>query len=266
MPCRISIVTPSFNQAPFLEKTIQSVLNQEYSNLEYLIMDGGSSDGSVDIIRRYADRLAYWRSGPDDGQADAIHRGFELASGDILGWVNSDDVLLPGALSKVAHVFDTQPDCHLLIGNSLRIDAQDNIVGKVWAYPLDFNRILFWGTGFDQPASFWKRALYFEVGGLNTSMQFCFDYDLYLRMVRRVPVFRCNEFLATLRLHPATKTSRLPHIQRAEKEHIRHVYGYYDASAFRRWRYRVLNGLWFRFLQYYSLILAPANAQVNLEY
>jgi glycosyltransferase involved in cell wall biosynthesis len=261
MPCKISIITPSFNQALFLERTIRSVLDQGYPNLEYMILDGGSSDGSAAIIERYADRLTYWRSEADGGQADAIQRGFELASGDVLAYLNSDDVLLPGALHKVGQVFSNKPDCHLLLGNSLRIDTQDNVVRKVWTYPLNYHRVLFWGTGFDQPASFWRRQLYFEVGGLNTCLQFCFDYDLYLRMIQRAPVFRYDGFLAALRLHPGSKTSRLQDVRREESERIRRAYGYYDANAFHRWRYRVLNGLGFRLFQCYKLTLALAGAR-----
>lgn len=205
MCCRISIVTPSFNQAQFLERTVRSVLDQQYPHVEYLVMDGSSSDGSVAIIRRYENRLAYWQSQPDGGQADAIQRGFQLASGDVLAYLNSDDVLLPGALQRVADVFSTHPECQLLVGNSLRIDAH-RLLKRVWACPLNYKRMLFGGTRFDQPASFWRRDLFFENSGLDTSLQFCFDYDLYLRMAQRAPVARCQRVLGSLRIHPSSRT------------------------------------------------------------
>ena len=129
---RISIVTPSYNQARFLEKTIRSVLDQEYPNLEYIVMDGGSDDGSVEILRRYSNRLTYWRSSRDDGQADAIKRGFTLATGDILGWVNSDDLLLPGSLEHVAHQFRQHRGADFLAGGFVPIDENGRATWCFW--------------------------------------------------------------------------------------------------------------------------------------
>jgi glycosyltransferase involved in cell wall biosynthesis len=260
---KISLVTPSFNQARFVERTICSIIDQGYPELEYLVMDGGSTDGSAEIIRRHADRMTYWQSGPDGGQSAAIQAGFERATGDILGWVNSDDVLLPGALRRVAEFFTNRPDCELLIGNSVRIDDQDNAVKRVWAYPLDYQRILYWGTGFDQPASFWRRSLFFEAGGLDTALQFCFDYDLYLRMAKRSPVYRCNVFLAALRLHAGSKTARLQHVQLAESQRIRQAHGYYDASHLYRWGFRLLHGSGFKLLQLFKRLLTPSKVDTE---
>src|SRR6185369_4233383 len=118
---KISIVTPSFNQAPFLERTIQSVLDQGYENLEYIIIDGGSKDGSVDIIRKYSSRLAYWVSEPDSGQSDAINKGLRSASGDWLAWQNSDDVYYPGAFASLARAAAAHPDAGLITGDMAMI-------------------------------------------------------------------------------------------------------------------------------------------------
>ena len=123
----VTIVTPSYNQAAFIERTIQSVLGQDYPDIEYIIMDGGSSDGSAEIIRRYEDRLAYWESVKDKGQTDAINKGFARAHGEILAWLNSDDVLYPHAVSEAVAYLTEHPECGLVYGNCDFIDAEGNV-------------------------------------------------------------------------------------------------------------------------------------------
>src|SRR5437867_5556810 len=125
----VSIVTPSFNQAAFLEQTILSVLNQDYPKIEYIVMDGGSSDGSVDIIRRYEERLASWTSQRDNGQTDAIRRGFDRATGTIFAWLNSDDLLAPSAVRIAVDAFRRFPDAGVVYGDRLHIDAKGNVIG-----------------------------------------------------------------------------------------------------------------------------------------
>ncbi len=125
---RITVVMPSFNQARYIEESIQSILDQNYPNLEFMIFDGGSADGSQEIIERYADRLTYWHSQPDKGQTDVLIQGFDRATGDLLGWVNSDDVLLPGCLQTIAGAFVARPHCRLFGGNYVLIDAIGNII------------------------------------------------------------------------------------------------------------------------------------------
>jgi len=159
---RITIVTPSFNQAFFLEATLRSVLDQNYSNLEYIIMDGGSTDGSVDVIQRYADRLAHWEAHRDLGQADAIYRGFERSTGDILGWLNSDDLLLPGSLQKVGEFFAARPDVDCVVAGCITIDAAGSVVRGLFGLrsinlgaPVTFRKLLLSKYhGFNQAATF----------------------------------------------------------------------------------------------------------------
>ena len=249
MAIKISVVTPSFNQARYLERTIASVLTQDYVNFEYLILDGGSSDRSEEIIKRYSDRLTFWRSEKDNGQAAAIHDGFTRSSGDVLCWVNSDDMLLPGTLAKVGSFFEKHSDCRLLIGNSLRIDPEDRIIRRVYAYPLNHKRILWWGTGFDQPASFWRRDLYFQCGGINSVYQCFFDYDLYVRMSKYSRIHVLDDFLGALRIHAETKTATIPHVQTLERERVRRENGFYDRFALLRHAIRFRNAIGFRWRQ-----------------
>jgi glycosyltransferase involved in cell wall biosynthesis len=213
---RISIVTPSYNQASFLERTIRSVLDQGYPNLEYIVMDGGSTDGSVEIIQKYQDRLAYWVSEPDQGQADAIYRGFERSTGEILGWLNSDDYYLPGALQAAGKLFEKRPAVELVIGNSIVVDEHESLLYTREAFPVSFSRLLYWHWGFSQPATLWKRAPFFETGGFDRKMRFCFDYDMYLRLLKRRPACRLDRYLAAFRVHAAAKTSTLQDVRHAE--------------------------------------------------
>ncbi len=228
---KITVVTPSYNQARFLEQTILSVLNQGYPNLEYIIMDGGSTDGSVEIIRKYKDRLAYWVSEPDDGQADAIYRGFERSTGEILGWLNSDDYYLPGALWAVGEFFATHPSAEWVIGHSIQVDESGRLLCQRWCPRVTFNSLLYWKVGFEQPASFWRRGPFFAVGGFSREMQYCFDYDLFFRLARRSQPGRINVFLAATRLHAATKTNMLREVKKLEDEMLFVRYGKYRHSS-----------------------------------
>lgn len=238
---QISIVTPSYNQAAYLEQTIESVLSQCYPNLEYIVMDGGSTDGSVEIIKKYAERLTYWASGPDKGQADAIYRGFKIATGEILGWVNSDDLLLPGCLEKVGRYFASHPKEEWLVGGTIPIDRAGRYLYNRIGHPscnlgarVTFHHLLFFGCPFNQPASFWRKDIFFLIGGFERSLQFCFDYDLYFRLARRRQSANVKEFFACFRIHPASKSSTIRHICQAENELLWRKYGRYQKSAWYR--------------------------------
>jgi glycosyltransferase involved in cell wall biosynthesis len=204
---KISIVTPSYNQGQFLEETIRSVLLQNYPNLEYVIMDGGSADNSVEIIKKYEKHLSYWISEKDKGQTDAIQRAFEKATGEIIGWINSDDYFMPNALSTVAKEFSKQPDIELLIGGYLVIRASGKKICKYYSFPQSFESLLCAGQLFGQMASFWKRDVFFSVGGLDCTLRFCFDYDLFLRLILKKNPHGINKILAAYRLHQSSKSS-----------------------------------------------------------
>jgi glycosyltransferase involved in cell wall biosynthesis len=223
---RISLVTTSFNQAEFVEQTIRSVLAQGYPNLEYMVMDGGSTDGSPEIIQKYAPFLTYWTSGPDGGQAAALNEGFRRAHGEILGFVNSDDLLLPGALAAVAGFFAGHPETELLIGKSLIIDSENRVLHRVSGLGPTYYSLLFWGTGgFTQPSSFWRREAFLSAGPFDPSLRFSFDYDFYLRLAARGPARHLDRYLAAFRQHSSAKSSTLQDIRGREDALLRILHG-----------------------------------------
>lgn len=209
---KISIVTPSYNQGQFLEETIRSVLLQDYPNLEYIIMDGGSTDNSVEIIKKYEPWLTSWVSEKDNGQADAIHRGFEKATGEIIGWINSDDYYLPGAFEKIAKLFQRQPHTEMIAGACQYIRAQGRVITKNYGLEQDFDSLLHVGMFASQPAMFWRRDIYHKVGGLDPSLAFCMDYDLALKFYRRQTAHLCHQVLAVYRFHENTKSTNMQNI------------------------------------------------------
>jgi glycosyltransferase involved in cell wall biosynthesis len=216
-----TLVTPSFNQGRFLERTIRSVLGQRYPFVEYIVMDGGSTDGSLEVLHRYAPWLAHWQSGPDGGQARAILDGLSRATGTVLGFLNSDDVLLPGALWEVARRFEGAGAAEVATGHTLFIDAEDRILSRGWMTPPDRETLLFWGCTFAQPSSFWTRRAFEAVGGFDGTLRFSFDLDLFLRLCSRYPVVGIDRQLAAMRWHDASKTSTMKEVCAAENAGLR---------------------------------------------
>lgn len=206
----ISVVTPSFNQAEFLEETIRSVLLQGYPNLEYYVIDGGSTDGSVEIIKRYEPWLNYWISEKDTGQSQAINKGWRKASGEILSWLNSDDYLLPGTLLRIAEVFRSNPRAGLVHGKVRFINSSGESTGD--EYGSEFNlesSLLKSQNPVAQPATFISRTALNTVGGLNENLHMSMDWDLWLRIATLFPVVYLPEFLATFRTWPGAKSSTI---------------------------------------------------------
>jgi GT2 family glycosyltransferase len=207
-PPKISIVTPSFRQAAFIERTIQSVLDQKYPNLEYWVQDGGSDDGTVQILERYAPQIAGWESRKDSGQSEAINAGFAHTSGDIMAWLNSDDVLLPGALAYVADFFTRNPDVDVVYGHRININAQDHEIGR-WMMPPHNAGVLSWADFVPQETLFWRRATWDKAGGrIDESFKFAMDWDLLVRFREAGARFaRLPRFIGGFRIHPQQKTS-----------------------------------------------------------
>lgn len=206
---RITVVTPSFNQAGFLERTIRSVLDQGYPNLEYIVTDGGSSDGSMEVIRKYADRLAYWVSEPDGGQVDAINNGLRRATGEWLCWQNSDDIFFPGAFDDLARAAVEHPEAGLIIGNMMLIDEVDRPLRDLRYVTPDHGALLAEGMLLANQAAFWHRDVQQRVGLLDESYHCSFDYDWFLRLTAECHGVHVNRTWGGLRLHGATKTSNL---------------------------------------------------------
>lgn len=202
----VSIVTPSFNQAAFLEEAMCSVLEQDYPILEYLVVDGGSTDGSVEIIRRYAERLAWWVSQPDKGQTDAINQGFSHAQGEILAWLNSDDAYLPDAISEAVDYLQSHPSVGMVYGDAQLIDREGHIIGKFPARQTDYRRLRRGYVHIPQQAAFFRASLWKQVGPLDPSFFFAMDYDLWVRLARLAPITYMPRFWAKFRLHESGKS------------------------------------------------------------
>jgi glycosyltransferase involved in cell wall biosynthesis len=199
---RISVITPSFNQAAYLERTIISIHNQEYPNLEHIVMDGGSDDGSVGIIKKYENLLAHWQSGPDGGQSDAINRGAARATGRYMMWVNSDDLLLPGALRKLAEGFRSDPDADLVYGNQVEVDGGDMVIKRIYTTDFDIRDFLYEiNIIVPQQSAMWTTELFHRIGGLKM-YRYAMDYDLFYRMHAAGACFhRIPGFLSAFRVH-----------------------------------------------------------------
>lgn len=234
---KISIVTPSYNQGRFLEKTIKSVIGQEYPNYEYIIVDGGSDDESVEIIKKYEKHLQYWVSEKDKGQSDAINKGFEVATGDIFAWLNSDDIYFQNTFLKVAKYFMENSKTQVVYGNVKLIDENDHVAGerRFIRYITAFLRygFLHGGFGISQPATFWRRQLYEKVEGLDVDLVHCMDTDLFVKYAIRNARFRfIRDYLSGFRIHKHSKSCNLQEIANKEVEYIQNKYGRGEKGSF----------------------------------
>ena len=200
----VSIVTPSLNQGRFIRDTIESVLSQEYPGLEYIVIDGGSTDDTIEILRSYGDRLT-WRSAPDAGQADAVNSGFRLAKGEILGWLNSDDTYYPGAVKAAVGHLAANTDTAMVYGDACYIDEKNAVTGTYPTEDFDMNRLAA-ACIVCQPTAFIRRAALEAVGMLDPALRYCMDYDLWIRLGSRFRVDRIGQVLANSRRYPETKS------------------------------------------------------------
>ena len=224
----ITVVTPSYNQAAFLEETMRSVLLQAYPNLKYVVVDGESTDGSIDIIRKYESHLSRWISENDRGAADAIRKGFSGSNSDILGWLNADDLYLPDTLFRVAAGFKEGVD--VVYGNTYWIDSTGRRLGERRQTPFTSMGYLYGGADLQQPATFWRRALFEECGGMDPTFSFAFDTDLFCRFATRGARFhQIRSFVASFRIHEKAKSATEQEqcamdLRRIRKTHLSHSF------------------------------------------
>jgi glycosyltransferase involved in cell wall biosynthesis len=223
---KISIVTPSYGQAQYIGWTVRSVLLQRYPNLEYIVNDGGSKDGTMDVLAPYAPRLAHLVSEKDKGQADAIHKGFARCTGDIMAYLNSDDMLAPGTLHFVAKFFADHPDVDAVYSHRLTVGG-DNRVKWHWMLPEHSNWYMSRWDLIPQESCFWRRRIFERCGNVDDSLRFAIDYDLFTRFMKAGAKFvRVNRFLGVFREHEEAKTSQLLNtVGAAETNRVREKYG-----------------------------------------
>jgi glycosyltransferase involved in cell wall biosynthesis len=238
---RLSVVVPSFNQGQFIERTIQSLIDQNYPNLEIIVMDGGSTDETLPIIDRYREHIVHVESGPDGGQAAAIARGFSLAKGDFISWLNSDDTYNPGALLAIGRYLASHPNVKFLYGNTRVIDADDRQLSfkrsvKFWLPVMKYAYLTV-----PQMSAFWSRELYVRAGGMDQSLRFCMDYDLFVRMSQICAPRRINETIGNFRIHGASKTTNLEKIRLKEDAIVQERYCAVKPSA--GWRFKFMRSL-----------------------
>ena len=205
----VSIITPSFNQATYLEATIKSVLEQSYPHIEYIIMDGGSTDGSVDVIKKYEGRIAAWVSEQDKGQTDAINKGFNRAKGDILAWINSDDTYAnPNAVADAVNFLVAHPEVAMVYADCNFIDEQGKIIGKFASRQTDYAKLRTGYVHIPQQTMFFRAKYWKELGPLDPSFYFAMDYDLWVRIAKHAPIhYLSGKTWANFRIHTSSKTN-----------------------------------------------------------
>jgi glycosyltransferase involved in cell wall biosynthesis len=200
----VSVITPSFNQARYLEATIQSVLSQEYVRIEYILIDGASTDGSAAIIRKFEDRFAYWISEKDNGQAEAINKGLSRAKGEIVAWLNSDDYYLPNTVSAAVRVFESNPDVVMVYGDMLAVDEQGQTINILKYKQLSLEDLLCFQI-IGQPSVFFRRAALEKTGLLDTSLHFLLDHHLWIRIAQQGKILHIPQTWSAARYHAEAK-------------------------------------------------------------
>jgi glycosyltransferase involved in cell wall biosynthesis len=227
---KISIITPSYNQGKFIERTILSILNQDYKNFEYIVMDGGSTDETLKILKKYSNKII-WKSKKDNGQSDAINKGIKMATGEIIAYLNSDDTYEPGALKKVAEFFENNPDKKWVYGKCKIINEKDQEIRKwITAYKnlllknYSYKKLLT-ENFISQPATFWKKELHQELGYFNEKENFCMDYEFWLRLGEKYDAGVIDAYLANFRYYSDSKSGAVNKQQFRDQLRLAQKYG-----------------------------------------
>lgn len=207
-PVRVTIVVPSYNQGVFLGDTLRSIVDQKYPNLELIVVDGASKDNTLDVIKQYESKLAWWVSEEDTGQASAINKGFQRSTGDIMAWLNSDDMIAPGALARVARYFKANPDVQVVYGDRIVIDEAGLEIGR-WILPGHSRGVLRWVDFIPQETLFWRREAWHAIDShIDENFKFAIDWDFLLRLSNRgIRITHIPVFLGLFRVHGLQKTS-----------------------------------------------------------
>ena len=228
---KISVVIPSYNQADFIERTLLSVLHQGYPNLELIVVDGGSTDGTLSILERYRSSITHIISERDDGQSDALNKGFSLATGDIFGWLNSDDLYLPESFSRVVRAFDGDPARLVVYGDWLYVDINDRVIRRETALPFSLGQLKYEGFHANAQSMFWRKEVHQEFGQFNTRLHRTMDYEMILRfghLAGEGAFHLIPEPLGCFRCHAGQKTQGFDATVIAEQRRIAEEFGYSD--------------------------------------
>lgn len=245
---KISIITPSYNQAQYLEQTIRSVLLQNYPNLEYILIDGASTDQSVEVIKKYGNWLKFWTSEPDAGQSDALNKGFRLATGEILAWINSDDFYEKGAFLKVAEAYK-KSDFSFFCGACRMIDEKGKQLQQLFTKKISYPTLIkYWKPHFcpPQPSMFFKKTSLNDLGLFNTDLKYAMDYDMWLKASRKYSFLVADENISYYRVHSNSKTGSsggmrkfIPEWKMLIRESLE------DESVFTKWKYRAAEKIFY---------------------
>jgi glycosyltransferase involved in cell wall biosynthesis len=217
---KITIVTPSFNQGIYLEECIKSVVNQNYPNLEYIIMDGGSTDESISIIKKYSKYLSYWQSQSDGGQADAIKEGLTKGTGEIYAWLNSDDLMCNNALWEVGKTFSNNPRLGFICGDAFLIDTKTELIRTLIPGEIDYQRLVYGAASLFQGSVFFSSHAYHQVGGINPNLTYSMEYELFFKIAQAYEIKYIPKFLACFRKQPLSKTANLKKIGKEESQKV----------------------------------------------
>lgn len=249
---KISVIMPSYNQCEFIERSILSVLNQNYPNLEFIIIDGDSKDGTVSIIKNYEQYLSYWVSEPDHGQSDALNKGFAQATGDIFGWLNSDDLYMPGAFERAATAFSKHPDKGIVHGDWLSIDTNDRAIAHEYAFDFSLNQFKYEGFHLNAQAMFWRRDVHRRFAGFDLRLHRTMDYQMIVAFginEGNAAFLRVPEAMGCFRRHEDQKTTGVSDAVLNEHHLIAHRYCYEDKyrpiGSAKRLLYRFRRAYWY---------------------